>query len=44
MTDKELAEAHWKWLESILLQQLKVQRKLFVDAFIHGMKHGKEKK
>ena len=40
MTDKEareLAEAHWKWLESLL-------HKIYVDALIHGIKHGKEGK
>ena len=43
MTNKEareLAESHWEWLEKILLQQLEVQHKLFVDAMIHGIKHG----
>lgn len=33
----QLAEEHWDWLESIL-------RKMFIDAFIHGYKHGKESK
>ena len=40
MTDKEakeLAEAHWKWLESLL-------HKLYVDSMIHGIKHGQEGK
>jgi len=32
---RELAEAHWKWLESLL-------HKIYVDAFEHGYKHGKE--
>ncbi|KKN16926.1 hypothetical protein LCGC14_0970840 [marine sediment metagenome] len=38
MTDdkvKELAEAHWKFLE-------KWQHMIFVDGFIHGYKHGVE--
>lgn len=38
MTDKEakeLAEAHWEWLESLL-------HKLYVDAMIHGFGHGYE--
>jgi len=34
---KELAEAHWKWLESLL-------HKIFVDAMVHGIKHGQETK
>ena len=40
MTDEEakkLAEAHWEWLESLL-------HKLYVDAFVHGIKHGEEGK
>ena len=32
---EELAEEHWKWLETLL-------HKLFVDAMVHGYKHGKE--
>lgn len=38
MTDEEarqLAEAHWKWLETLL-------HKVYVDAMIHGIKHGQE--
>jgi len=40
MTDqemKELAEAHWKWLESLL-------HKVYVDAMVHGIKHGEKRK
>ena len=36
-SSKELAEKHWEWLESLL-------HKIYVDAFIHGMKHGEETK
>ncbi len=39
MTDKEekeLAEAHWKWLETLL-------HKIYVDAMVHGIKHGEKK-
>lgn len=32
---KALAEEHWKWLESLL-------HKLYVDAMVHGIKHGQE--
>jgi len=32
---RELAEAHWVWLESLL-------HKIFVDAMVHGIKHGQE--
>ena len=34
---KELAEAHWAWLETLL-------HKIFVDAMIHGIKHGEQTK
>lgn len=40
MTEEEsrkLAEEHWKWLESLL-------HKIYVDAMIHGIKHGQESK
>lgn len=36
-SSKVLAEEHWTWLETLL-------RKVFVDAFIHGYKHGKQSK
>ena len=31
---KEMAEEHWKYVEGIC-------HKMYVDAFIHGWKHGK---
>jgi len=40
VTEKEVrtkAEEHWGWLESLL-------HKVYVDAFIHGFKHGQEVK
>ena len=30
---KKLAEEHWKWLEALL-------HKIYVDAMVHGIKHG----
>lgn len=41
---KELAEEHWAWLQSILDAQRIMEKKLFVDAFIHGFKHGQKSK
>ena len=32
---KRLAEEHWEWLSSIL-------KKVYIDAFVHGYKHGVE--
>jgi len=34
---RELAEEHWKWLEGLL-------HKVYVDAMIHGYKHGRQSK
>jgi len=36
-SDKQLAEEHWEWLESLL-------HKIFVDAMVHGIKHGRQSK
>lgn len=35
-TSRELAEEHWKFLEKWL-------HTIYVDAFIHGYKHGEQK-
>jgi len=35
VNDRELAEKHWDYVESIC-------HKMYVDAFIHGMKHGRD--
>ena len=37
MKGKELAEEHWKWLQSLL-------KKVYIDAFVHGYKHGRNEK
>ena len=53
MTDevRELAEEHWKWVRSLIEEfeesvvtelAWKQRGKLFIDAFIHGYKHGRE--
>lgn len=42
-TDKEirkLAEAHWEYTERIILYQLELMHFLYVEAMIHGFKHG----
>ena len=43
-TPQQLADEHWAWLEGILLESMRMQMRLFNDAFIHGFKHGKEDK
>lgn len=40
---KKLAETHWDWLESVLMVQRLMERRLFIDAFVHGIKHGQDK-
>ena len=35
MEARNMAEAHWIWLESLL-------HKVYVDGFIHGVKHGRD--
>jgi len=41
---KQLAQEHWAWLEQVLVRQQEVQKHLFISAFIHGHKHGKNSK
>ena len=36
-TGEELAKEHWNWLSKVL-------ERIYIDAFIHGYKHAKEKK
>jgi len=39
---QELAAAHWAWLEQILLLEMEMKQRLFIDAFLHGLGHGFE--
>lgn len=41
-TPLELAQKHWSWLQEILDKQREMEMKLFIDAFVHGYKHGKK--
>jgi len=36
----QVAEEHWEWLQSLLDRQREMEKKLFIDAFKHGFKHG----
>jgi len=38
---KKLAEDHWEWIESVLAVQREMEKKLFIDGWIHGAKHEK---
>ena len=44
MTDKELAEAHWAYTEQIILKMLEIAKFLYIEAMLHGIKHGREDK
>jgi hypothetical protein len=43
---KELAEEHWTWIKSLLnikeQHQQTLNKKLFIDGFIHGYKHARQ--
>jgi len=41
-TDREQAEAHWMYTEKVILKMLELSKQLYKDAFIHGVKHGRE--
>ena len=51
MSDREVAEAHWKYSEGIIERCVSEQMEfdtmlglmgyLYVEAMIHGMKHGR---
>lgn len=43
-TPLELAQEHWNWLQSVLGRQREMERKLFIDAFVHGYKHATEER
>jgi len=43
-TPLELAQEHWTWLQSILDKQREMERKIAIDFFVHGYKHGHEDK
>ena len=41
-TPEQLAKEHWDWIEGVILTEMRLTMKLFVDGFVHGYKHGKE--
>ena len=41
-TGLELAQEHWNWLKEVLDKQREMERRLFIDAFVHGFGHGVE--
>lgn len=41
-TQEQLAQEHWNFLEGLILTEMRLTMKLFLDGFCHGYKHGKE--
>lgn len=48
---KELAEHHWRFIEGLLVclkgkskEEIDLMKYLYIQAFIHGFKHGQDKK
>ncbi len=41
-TTEQIAREHWSYTESLIKVLLKLAKFLYVRAFIHGYKHGKE--
>ena len=42
-TPKRLAEEHWAWIESVLANRQRETKHMFIEGFLHGYKHGKER-
>jgi hypothetical protein len=42
--NREKAEAHWKFIEKVLLLMVDVMHFLYVEAMVHGAKHEREDK
>ena len=36
------AEAHWEYTEKIIQDMLRLVRTAYIEAFMHGFKHGKK--
>lgn len=43
-TPRQLAEEHWRWIESVLSDRQRETEHMFIEGFLHGYKHGKESK
>lgn len=39
---REKAEAHWKYTFDLITQLLRTMGWLYIEAMVHGYKHGKE--
>ena len=38
---RDEAEAHWEYTDKIIQDVLRLVRTAYIEAFIHGFKHGK---
>ena len=43
-TARQLAEDHWDWIEAVLAKRQEETKHMFIEGFVHGFKHGKEKR
>ena len=43
LTPQQLADEHWRFTEGLLLESMRMQMKLYKEAFIHGVRHGEER-
>ncbi len=41
-TPMQLADEHWAYIETIILEDLRMKMLLYKTAFIHGYRHGKD--
>ena len=41
-TPEQLAKEHWDWIEGVILTEMRLTMRLFMDGFVHGHRHGKE--
>lgn len=43
-TIRQEAEEHWEYIEQVLARRQMETKHLFIEAYIHGHKHGRESK
>ncbi len=39
---RKVAEAHWNYTQQIILNQLELMERLYIEAMVHGWGHGFE--
>jgi len=43
-TPRQVAEEHWEYTEHILVKMVGMMHYFYIEAMIHGYKHGKDSK